>query len=264
MFSLTYLTHFKIRNRTLGLTEPSGLALDPAGDGLWTVSDDTNRVFRLGLEGKLERSRSFEVPANGLEGITTHPDGRSLYVVREDTNELLCIDVETEKVTLHRRLAEMAGYGAVAECFADGDSNKGLEGVTWNGDTGTLFALKEGSPGLLIEIDADLHSVRGHTRLDTKNGFVDDDLRGDRVDFSGVCYDLTRRAFWIVSDRARRIFLYDGAGDRVLHSAPLGYAKHGEYRQVAKAEGVAYDAERSRIYVVSDEEVRLYVYDVRM
>ena len=263
MFSLTCLQRVRITDEALGLTEPSGLALDPAGDVLWTVSDDTDRVFRLSLDGEVSKRRSFKVPESGLEGITTDTEGRVIYVVREESNEVLRVDVETERVTLRRRLADMAGYDAIAAFFAGSEENKGLEGITWNGDTGTLFALKEGDPGLLIEIDAQLDSVRTHTLLSTENGFIDDNIIGDRVDYSGICHDPTRRAFWIVSDRARRIFLYDAALDRVLHSAPLAYAHDGEYRQVLKAEGVAYDAERSRLYVVSDEEVRLYVFDVR-
>ncbi|MEO0424847.1 MAG: SdiA-regulated domain-containing protein [Pseudomonadota bacterium] len=263
MFHLTLLRRFAIKDKSLGLTEPSGLALASGGDGLWTVSDDTKRILRLDPEGKLLRDHSFEVPVSGLEAITTGADGSTLYAVCEDTNEVLCLDLASEKVTRRRRLADMAGYEAIAHLFAGSDANKGLEGLAWNNDTARLFALKEGSPGLLIEISADLAAVCSHTSLGETNGFVDDDVAGDRLDFSGLCYDTTRRAFWIVSDRARRVFLYDPAAGRVLHSAPLGYAKNGQYRQISKAEGVAYDAQRKRLYVVCDEDARLYVYDVR-
>lgn len=263
MFSLTYLDRFKIKNKKLGLTEPSGLALSPDGSGLWTVSDDTNRVFRLSLDGKLKRGRTFKVPDTELEGITAEPTGRYLFVVRETSNEIIKLDIAGRAVADRHRLADMDGYDAIADFFAGDDENMGLEGITWNSDSETLFALKEGDPGLLIEIGPDLRAVLGHAVLDTGNGFVDDEVRGDRVDYSGICYDPSRKSFWIVSDRARRVFLYDPAANRVVQSAALGYCRNGKYKQVKKAEGVAYDPESNRLYIVSDKEVRLYVFDVR-
>jgi len=96
-----------------------------------------------------------------------------------------------------------------------------------------------------------------------RNGFVDDEVKPHKVDYSGICYDPTRAAFWIVSDKAKRVYLYDPREDRVVQSAALGFAKDGKSKLVEKAEGVAYDADKKRLYIVSDKEVMLYVYDVR-
>lgn len=260
-FSLTFLNRFDIKDKDAGLKEPSGLTLD--GDGLWTVSDDTARVFRLRLDGVLDKDRSFDVPETGLEGITIDPSGRFLLTVREESNEIFKLDIAEQKVAKRRKLKKMDGYEAIAHFFEDDPENKGLEGITWNTDSDTLFALKEGDPGLLIEIAKNLDAIRSHVKLDVRNGFVDDEVEPHKVDYSGICYDPSRAAFWIVSDKARRVYLYDRGANRVVQSAALGYAKKGEYKDVRKAEGVAYDPEKRRLYIVSDKEVVLYVFDVR-
>ena len=263
MITLTCLDRIKIKDEDAKLTEPSGLVLSHDGRGLWTVSDDTKRIFYLTLEGKLKRDRCFKVPDKGLEGLTIEPNGEHLFAVREERSEVIKLNIETQKVTDLRRLASMTGYQQIARFFGGRADNKGLEGLTWNTQSGTLFALKEGKPGLLIEISADLEAILGHSELDADLGFVDPGTPDDDIDYSGICFDPSRGQFWIVSDKARRVYLYDSDSSQVVQSAPLAYAKDGELREVKKAEGVAYDSETSRLYVVSDEEVRLYVFDVR-
>lgn len=262
-FSLTYLDRFDIKDEDAGLTEPSGLTLGHDGDGLWTISDDTKRVFRLSLEGKLDRDRSFDVPEKGLEGITIDPGGRFLFTVREESNEIFKLDIAARKVAGRRKLKKMDGYEAISRFFEGDTKDKGLEGITWNSHSATLFVLKEGDPGLLIEVGADLEAVRDHANLDVRNGFVDDEVEPHKVDYSGICYDPSRAAFWIVSDKARRVYLYDRRANQVVQSAALGYGKKGAYKPVKKADGVAYDPDSKRLYIVSDKEVALYVYDVR-
>ena len=262
-FCLTFLNRFDIKDEDAGLKEPSGLTLGRDGDGLWTVSDDTARVFRLSLEGELDQDRSFDVPETGLEGITIDPSGKYLFTVREESNEIFKLDIAGQDVADRRLLKDMDGYDPISHFFENDPENKGLEGITWNSHSDTLFVLKEGHPGLLIEIAANLGAVLCHVNLDVRNGFVDDGRPGHEVDYSGICYDPSRAAFWIVSDKAERIYLYDRSANRVVQSAALGYGANGEYEPVEKAEGVAYDPDRNRLYVVSDKEVALYVYDVR-
>ena len=261
--NLTYLERFKIENKSEGLSEPSGLALSRGKNALWTISDDTKKIFKLTLDGDLKKDKSFKIPDKGLEGITLTPDGESLFTIREDDNEIIRIEVDAQEVTDRHRLADMSGYDLVAKYFVDNGSNKGLEGITWNTETGTIFALKEGLPGLLVEVSSDLKAILSHRLLNEENGFRDNDVTGDKLDFSGICYDQSRDRFWIVSDKAKRLFLYDWRGNKVIESFTLGYSKNGEYEKIKKAEGVAIDSDSNHLYVVSDEEARLYLFDIR-
>ena len=262
-FSLTYLDRFKIENETAGLSEPSGLALSHGKNALWTISDDTKKIFKLSLDGDLKQNKSFKIPDKGLEGIVLDPTGEFLLTVKEDDNEIIKIKVDTQEVSDRQRLAKMAGFDAVAHYFASGGANKGLEGITWNRETRTIFVMKEGDPGLLIEVSSDLQTIRSYELLNDENGFRDTKVGADKLDFSDLCYDERRDLFWIISDKAKRLFLYDWKGNKVIQSCKLGYEKDGEYWEIEKAEGVAIDPDANRLYVVSDKEARLYVFDIR-
>ncbi len=261
--SLTYLDRFSIEDKSKGLCEPSGVTLSHQKDALWTISDDTKKVFKLDLNGKLIKGESFKIPEKGLEGLVLDPTGRFLLGIKEETNEIMKIKIDAEKVADRNPLDKMVGYDSIASFFAGGEDNKGLEGIAWNDTTGTIFVLKEGVPGLLVEVSADLQTIRSHQLLNQDNGFHDNDLNSDEIDFSGICYDSSRHCFWIVSDKAKRLFLYDCAAEKVTQSFRLGYAHKGKYREIEKAEGVEIDPDSNRLYIVSDKEAMLYVFDIR-
>ena len=262
-FSLTYLDCYDIKDENEGLREPSGLLLSPGQDGFWTVCDEEKKVFKLDWEGRVESGQSFEIPVEGLEGITLDPTGEFLLAAKEETNAIVRIEIATREAEKPRPLAEMTGFGAIAAYFQGDDDNKGLEGITWNTHSNTVFVVKERDPGLLIEVSADLTTIVSDRVLNQDSGFVDTNLGSEKIDFSGLCYDATRKAFWIVSDDAKRVYLYDWTANRVVQSAPLGYGEDGNYREVEQAEGIAVDPRANRLYAVSDKEAQLYVFDVR-
>ena len=207
MISLTYLDRFDVKDEAAELVEPSGLALDSAGRGLWTVCDTSDRIFNLSLKGKLRETPRFKAPKKGLEGIACDPEGAHLYTNRETSNEIYTLRADDGHVVARRAIGELESSGEISRLFKDQkkDKNKGLEGIAWNRHRGSLFVLKEGAPGLIVEVDAALTQVRGHALLDHRNGFVDPTGRAGKVDYSGLCYDFTRALFWIVSDQARRV-----------------------------------------------------------
>ncbi len=248
-----------------GLTEPSGLCLARDGKALWTVSDDTRTVFKLDLEGRLIEGESFTVGKVGFEGITLDETSDFLYVAQEGGNVLVKYSLQKKSSVLSKRLSELDGYQRVKGYFSKGDKNKGLEGISIDSETGNLVLLKEGGPGLFLEVSPDLEKLVEYRKLTKKRGFRDNNVKSKDIDYSGISYDPTRKAFWIVSDKAKRIYLYSRERDKVLFNRALKYMESGKKktRSIKKAEGVAYDAEINRLYIVSDEEARLFVYDVR-
>lgn len=261
--NLTFLDRVKIKHKAEGLEEPSGIVVSSDGT-LWTVSDDTKRVFALDPSGELLREESFKIDAKDLEGLALRHEDNVLLAVQEGSNEILEISLEDEDVVRQAAVASMGGFDEIEAWFEDDDdhANKGLEGITWNPDTETIFVLKEGEPGLLIEVSRDLETIESHRLLDKEAGFADDDVSSKKIDFSGLCYDATRGGFWIVSDRARRAYFFDAKKKRVQQSFTLGYEKGGEYREIEKAEGIALSPDGSQLYIVSDAEARLYIYQV--
>lgn len=261
--SLTFLHRVKIKHKSQGLEEPSGVVVSKDGN-LWTVSDDTKRVFALTPHGQLLKEDSFKIDVKDLEGLTLRHEDNVLLAVQEGSNEILEISLGDEKVVDQAALSSMSGYESIADWFEDDDDeNKGLEGITWNPDSETIFVLKEGDPGLLIEVSDDLKTIESHIALNKETGFADDDKSSKKIDFSGVCYDPAHAGFWIVSDKARRAYFFVAQEKQVKQSFALGYEKDGEYREIEKAEGIGFSPDGNNLYIVSDEEARLYVYAVR-
>ena len=49
--------------------------------------------------------------------------------------------------------------------FTHADQNKGLEGITINFNNNHIFIVKEGAPGLLIELDAECETIINYCKL---------------------------------------------------------------------------------------------------
>ena len=256
MTRLVFKHRFDIKDKSAKLTEPSGLALAQDGPGYWTVSDNAKRIYRLDAEGQV--LRSIKTPKKDLEGIATTPGGR-LMAAREDPPQILVVDPKTGD-TQRFKLKDMDGWTkTLARDFGNSD-NKGLEGITVC-DNGRVLVLKEGKPGLLIELSPDLTKIEAVTELTEAHGFKDC-KRDTKADFSGLSWDTDARAVWIVSDKLQRAFLFDLAGHRVRESLKLEYQKDGKTRLVEKAEGIAYEPGARRLHIVSDEKAELYVFDL--
>ena len=67
---------------------------------------------------------------------------------------------------------------------------------------------------------------------------------------------------WIASDRGQCLFHYDWNHDQVLQRLDLRLNDGVQSKRVRKAEGIAVDSERGRVYVVSDRDAELYVFQL--
>jgi uncharacterized protein YjiK len=211
-----------VRVVPLRVREPSDMCLDRDGAHWWTVSDKTGLVYELRLsDGAVERTLAY----HGVdpEGIWQDPADGTFFVAEELTREIVHLDTKGRvlgKVTV-------AGLG--------GDANSGLEGVTSGPVTGSHLVVQEKHPARLATVDAAGRIL---------------DLRGvDFVrDLSGVTHDPRTGQLVAVSDESRR----------VCWMSPTGELVRAWDIPVTKAEGVAVDTTRGRVYVVSDREEKLY------
>ena len=259
-FRLELIYRQRIADEGLGLSEPSGLTLNADGTALYTVSDETRAIFRMDLQGRVSTSESFPVSATGLEGIALSGDGRRLLVVQEETNAVISIDLVSRRELKQTPLASMANYAGIAKHFPPRPDNKGLEGITVNSRDQHVFVVKEGRPGLLIELDPDCRTILSSRLLTTANGFSHPRIGPRKLDFSGLSYDSRRDTIWVSSDKGQCLFHYDWKRDQVLQRLDLLIEDGGASRRVRKAEGVAVDPDRGRVYVVCDRDAELYVF----
>ena len=259
-FRLELVQRQRISDGGLGLSEPSGLTLNADGTALYSVSDETRAIFRMDLNGRVSASESFSVSATGLEGIALSGDGRRLLVVQEETNAVISIDLASRRELKQSPLAAMANYAGIAKHFPARPDNKGLEGITVNSRDQHVFVVKEGRPGLLIELDPDCSTILSSRLLTAANGFSHPKIGPRKLDFSGLSYDSQRDTIWVSSDKGQCLFHYDWKRDQVLQRLDLVLDDGGESRRVRKAEGVAVDPDHGRVYVVCDRDAELYVF----
>lgn len=253
--ALEFESVFPIEQKAEGLSEPSGLALAPDGS-LWTVCDDSRRLFRISTEG--QPLSVLDIDNRGLEGITFDAEGR-IWVVDEDASKIIVYDPLTGDQIMDRRLKKLEGYSAIAAHFK-GSRNKGLEGIAFDSLHAEILLLKEAKPGLLIAITSKLDRITAVDRLDKQNGFTADNVKSNKLDFSGMCYDATRDLLWIVSDKAERVYTFDRRQGCVIQSFALKNSQTGQ--SIPKVEGVAVDPESKHLYLVNDSDAELYVFHI--
>lgn len=195
----------------LRVPEPSGLCLDADGRHLWTVSDETGLVYRLDLEGRLERSLAFT--GEDLEGVCLAPDG-GFWLAEEGLRQ--AVRVSAQGAVLARIPLELHGA-----------ANSGLEGVTVGGD-GRLLLLNEKNPGRLLRLDPVTLAVES----------IDLDFA---LDYSGLCWDAERDGLWVLSDESRALYFLEEGEPPVEY--PLGLARLEGVAVVADTAWVVSDAQ---------------------
>ena len=252
-FDLKYVSHLGMHRPDVGLTEPSGLAVDPDASGWWIVSDEARTVFRLDADGEISRYIDFDDRLRDLEGLAVDERNSRLLVVSERTGSILTVSLEPP----HRiEFIDLAGLPAPTDLSdALKDRDDGLEGVGVDPATGNIFVLKERKPRLLLEIASSFEKVISVRNLD--------DVLPEDEDISGLALDPKRRGFWIVSDVGKSVHFLPIVGDKVA-TFDLVWRDGNRKRRLDNAEGVALSPDGQSLFVISDDgkNSRLVQYEI--
>lgn len=219
-----------ISSHPIAVEDPSGLTLDISGQFLWTVSDmQGGSVYSISFRGEILSELTYR--GDDMEGITMNPNDGTLWVVEERLRQAVQLDI-TGRVLQRIQIP-----------VAVTDENSGPEGIALNPSNSHLYILNEKSPREFIELDRSQRVVR-RVPIQFERPFQMDDL-------SGLFYESESQKFWIVSDESAKIVVTDSN------------LKPGMVYNLdrTKFEGIAVDSERRRIYLVNDEEDRLYIYE---
>ena len=259
---LELLEHHPIRDAASGLNEPSGLALDRQGTSLYTISDDTKIIFNLDLQGRIIPDSSFLINIKDLEGVAITADGKMILAVQEESNSIIQFDIISRKEIQQIPLRTLMNYDQIAVYFNHKNQNKGLEGITINFNNNHIFVVKEGEPGLLIELDSKCETIMNHCKLNEKHGFKHPRIKSEKLDFSGLSYDYTSDTIWITSDKGECLFHFNFDDKKVLNRLDLPRESDTQSKRVAKSEGIAFDPNNRRLYIVSERDCELYIYQL--
>lgn len=205
----------------LDLPEPSGLSISHDGKSLWTVSDDESLIFNITFNGEI--IDSFLVDGTDLEGITIIDDSL-LAIVLEKSNEIAILNYNGKVIT--KRSLELKG-----------EENSGLEGITFDKKNKVFYLVNEKAPGLLLKLNYQLEIIEKIELNFAK-------------DYSAIFYDYNNNLLWVLSDESKTLYKTTITG-KILTEYDVF---------IPKPEGVAIDFNSDRIYVVSDNTAKLYIF----
>ena len=190
---------------------------------LWIVSDRKSTVYQTDLKGNIENH--FKINKTDLEGITIFDDSL-IAVALELSRKIIITDFGGNEIS-------------ITSLNIEGNKNSGLEGITYNPTNSHFFLVNEKDPVLLLETDKNLKEIKRKKIKYVK-------------DLSAVCFSPKEKCLWLLSDEDRKIIKSDLEGEPI-----------SEYKiNVEQPEGIAVDEKNKLIYIVSDKEEKLYVYEI--
>ena len=204
--------------------EPSGLDLAYDETGFWVVSDENSSVYLIDSWGK--EIKSFKVDGYDLEGITVIDKAR-IAIVLERTREVVVLD--TSGTELKRVKLEITG-----------ELNSGLEGITYDPEQKKFYVVNEKDPILLLTLDENLAELS----RDTLNFLKD---------ASGIYFDSVDNKLWILSDENQVIVNTNLSGNEIYEKYVI---------KVEQPEGITFNKNGTRLYIVSDIQGTLYVFNL--
>jgi uncharacterized protein YjiK len=205
---------------SIEVSEPSGLAINSSGNILYTVSDNTNKVYKLSTSGLV--LQTFGFTGDDLEGICSFTNEKVL-IAEERTKNIIELNTVSGIFTTHHM------------DYDNNELNAGIEGITYNPNTQSIYFVNEKNPDRLFKLDPNFNIISSYD-LDFAN------------DYSGIFYDEIANLLWIVSDESQTINKCTLEGE-LIESYIIN---------VQKPEGIV--IANDKIYIVSDSQERLYTF----
>jgi uncharacterized protein YjiK len=216
-----------IRVFSLSIPEPSDLCLSFSGNGLFTVSDQTGKVYEIGFDGQL--IKTFDSFSGGdLEGICIDPATKNIFVVNERTHVVSRLDEDG-------RLIDQFTIPITTK-----KENDGIEGISLNDDI--FYFVNQKNPCVLIMYNRNTKQWSEQIPLNFSE------------DVNAICYDDTSNVLWIVSSHSRKLFrcTLDGKPLQVL-----------DIDFIQQPEGVWIDHRQNCAWICSDSDSKLYKVSLR-
>ncbi len=206
---------------SLTVREPSGLTYDPRTSSLYTISDgEGGMAYEISLQGAV--IRTLPIVGNDMEGICLLGD--SLYIAEERLCQIVIYALDGSR------------KGVIQVVVPGCGGNDGLEGVSWNAQTNSLYVAKQRLPALIVEMTRSGSETR-RTEISTTS------------DLSDLCYDPDQKVLWAVNAQTSELLKFSTTG-----------ALLATWRTpVAKPEGIAIVG-TTELYVVCDQDAKMYVF----
>jgi len=209
----------------INIPETSDLCFGSNNSILYTVSDNTAKVYKISGAGKILAELQYK--GTDPEGIC-YVDNQFLYLAEERQRIIFKLDLQGNQLEQTSIAVEK------------NDDNQGLEGISYATFNKHFYILNEKNPGLLIETDENMNVLKNHSLTFSS-------------DYSGICVDNINHQLWIVCDEAATVNQCNMQGELIK----------SYHIPVSNPEGIAYDPLSGKLYIVSDAEARLYSFEIK-
>jgi uncharacterized protein YjiK len=204
--------------------DASALTVHSDSGHLWVITDDQVRLVEFTCQGELIREVEL-IGFDDAEGLC-HVGGNRFLVAEEKKMCITLVDVPPDSKKLK------AG-GPCIQLDVKSKKNKGLEGVSYDSATDTLFAIREAKPPAVYRVQP----LLDRERSTTSEWSVDLDGFDD---LSDTFFDPATGWLWLVSHESKVAAAFDARRVRVVEVV-LKKGQHGLPEDVEQAEGIARD-----------------------
>ena len=112
--------------------------------------------------------------------------------MHESSNSVVHFDIDNREEIRRTSLSAMKNYDQIVNHFRNDDRNKGLEGITINFNNDHVFIVKEGKPGLLIELDSECKAILDCCDFNKECEFKYPRIKPKNLGFSVLSFDHSR------------------------------------------------------------------------
>ncbi len=216
--------------------EASAITFNPTTGNLLVVADEPAGIVELTTDGALVRKVKLK-GFKDTEGLC-HLVGHQFAIAEERKKRVTVID-------LPPGLKETDDDGPRFDLDMETKRNKGLEGVTYDAATDTLYTAREDEPPSVFR----LHPFLGNGGPNVEELALD--LSGLR-DLSDLYFDPAGPWLWALSDESCAALVFDEEGERV---AELSFANGslGLPEKIPQAEGITRDL-AGRLYICTEPD----------
>lgn len=215
----------KLGQYNLAMPEPSGLALSSDGHHLWIVSDQKGQIYQTDLNGRI--INQVDIKSSDLEGVAISADGQSLFVLDESKNRITGYDLQGKEIF-------------EIELETKVSNKSGPEGLDIDWSNGHFIVVNEKDPRLLMELDEKGELIR-QQEIKPLN------------DLSAVTINPENKELWILSDEDQKLIRFNAAS-KMMDVYLI---------DINQMEGLAIDFKSKRIYIVSDAEEELHIFEYK-
>ncbi|MHC1704875.1 MAG: SdiA-regulated domain-containing protein [Tenuifilaceae bacterium] len=220
--SLLMLKPFAVYD--VDIPETSDLCFGSSTDVLYTVSDNTAKVYKITTKGRVLSQLQYK--GSDLEGVC-YVDNQFIYAAEERLRKIVKLDLQGNFIDQKTIPVK------------NNEENSGLEGIAYATFNNHFYILNEMNPDVLIETDSNLNVLNNYTLSFAR-------------DYSGICVDNVNQNLWIVSDMNSSVNKCNMKGEVII-----------SYRiPVTNAEGIAFDPISMNLYIISDAEEKLYHFNL--